>query len=88
MQPHFRIFTMNNCPDCNSAKALLSREKQSYTERTEFTREELTDLVGPVRTLPQIVARVGEDQYHVGGFKDLVKFVNSGYDLSLARKIG
>lgn len=73
----FTIFTMPNCPDCKNAKDLLTREQQSYTERTEFTREELQDLVGPVRTLPQIVVRTAEGKFHVGGYKDLVAYFNS-----------
>lgn len=73
---HFTIFTMPNCPDCANAKALLSREKQSYAERTEFTREELQALVGPVRTLPQIIVRTAEGKYHIGGYRALVAYFN------------
>ena len=73
---HFTVFTMDPCPHCKSAKELLTREKQSFLERATFTREELIDLVGPVRTLPQIVVTTAEGKFHVGGFTDLVAYFN------------
>ena len=73
---HFTIFTMNPCPHCVNAKELLTREEQSYIERDTFTREELQALVGPVRTLPQIVVRTDEGKFHVGGYTDLIAYFN------------
>lgn len=73
------VYTMPNCPDCKNAKAFLEREGINFKEVTDFTREELIELVGPVRTLPQIIqVRVDKQthemtKYHVGGYKDLVK---------------
>ncbi len=75
MTTKFTVFTMPSCPDCKNAKSLLTREGKTFEERTEFTREELTNLVGPVRTLPQIVVEDEEGMFYIGGYKDLVRFI-------------
>lgn len=85
--PVFTVFTMENCPDCKNAKDLLHRKKLVMEERKEFTSEELIGLVGPVRTLPQIVLTDDNgDKYHVGGYKDLVDHLMTG--AKVLRKLG
>lgn len=74
MLSHYTIYTMPNCPHCVSAKALFDREGLQYTEVKQFTREELTERVGPVRTLPQIIIKQGAEEFHIGGFTDLQAF--------------
>lgn len=91
----YTLFTMPGCPDCVRAKDLFEREGLSVVIRGEdvdqgyepFTPQELIALVGPVRTLPQVVAHYNGDSYHVGGYRDLVKFVNGG-DVQDLRKLG
>lgn len=90
-QVRYAVYTMPSCPDCKNAKDLLTRIGADFEEVTEFTPAELVALVGPVRSLPQIVLYdIGANAdhvtaYHVGGYKDLVK-LNAG-DLSNLRKI-
>ena len=89
----YAVYTMPNCPDCKNAKDLLERsgfvKGSGYEEITEFTPAELIALVGPVRSLPQIVVydllTDPVSVSHVGGYKDLVKLLNG--DLSNLRKI-
>lgn len=89
----YTLFTMPGCPDCVRAKELFEREGLSVVLRGDddgqepFTPDELINLVGPVRTLPQVVAHYNGDSYHVGGYRDLVKFVNGG-DVQDLRKLG
>lgn len=75
---HYTIYTMPNCPHCVAAKELFKRDGLEYTEITEFTREELQSVVGPVRTLPQILVKNEHGTWHVGGFTDLQVYRNSG----------
>lgn len=90
-QVRYAVYTMPNCPDCKNAKDLLTRKGLNFEEVTEFTPAELVALVGPVRSLPQIVMYDLEGNhdhvgvYHVGGYKDLVK-LQAG-DLTNLRKI-
>lgn len=74
----YTVYTMPNCPDCKNAKDLLHRKGKSFDEVTEFTREELINLVGPVRTLPQILVKNEQGLWHVGGYKDLVTYIAAG----------
>lgn len=76
MSAHFTIYTMPGCPHCVSAKQLLEREGKIFQEMTEFTKEELQALVGPVRTLPQIIMTTSEGKFHIGGYTDLVNLFN------------
>jgi glutaredoxin len=90
----YAVYTMPNCPDCKNAKDLLERkgfEKgKGYEEVTEFTPAELIAMVGPVRSLPQIVMydllTDPVTAFHVGGYKDLTKLMSG--DLTSLRKIG
>lgn len=75
----FTVYSMPNCPDCMNAKNLLKREGMEFVEKVagqDFTREELVQLVGPVRTLPQITRATSEGLFHVGGYRDLVSLMN------------
>lgn len=70
----YTIYTMQNCPDCKSAKDLFIREGLNFVEVTEFTPAELIEKVGPVRTLPQIIVTSGLESFHIGGYKDLLSY--------------
>lgn len=83
---HYTIYTMPNCPHCVAAKELFKREGLEFTEVKEFTREELLELVGPVRTLPQILVKNDDGLFHIGGFSDL-QALRTGKGNTL-RKIG
>lgn len=84
----FTVYSMPNCPDCMNAKNLLKREGMEFQEKVagqDFTREELVELIGPVRTLPQITRSTEEGLFHIGGYRDLVALMNGGG--STVRKI-
>lgn len=80
----FTLFGMPNCPDCIRAKDLLKSSGYEFETRGEgegevpFTPEELIALVGPVRTLPQIVVHLNGASYHVGGYRDLAQWYPAG----------
>lgn len=77
----YTVYTMPNCPDCKNAKDLLKRQGHEFEEKVagqDFTREQLMELVGNVRTLPQITVQNQDGVFYVGGFKDLAKLLNGG----------
>lgn len=78
MSTHYTIYTMPNCAHCIAAKDLFKREGLEFTEVTEFTREELLNLVGPVRTLPQILVKNDKGTWHIGGYTDLIEYRRAG----------
>lgn len=87
----YRVYTMPNCPDCKNAKALLERKGLDFEEVTEFTPQDLIDMVGPVRSLPQIIMIEDGNHdhagvYHIGGYKDLTDHLLTG--AKVLRKIG
>lgn len=70
----FTMYTMPNCPHCIGAKELLKSKGFQPSERIagkHFQRQELIDLLGPVRTLPQIILEQEGKMLHIGGFSDL-----------------
>lgn len=88
MNLRFTVFTMPNCPDCKNAKALLERKGLDFSEKVDFTPQELLNLVGPVRTLPQIVVEESSETFHIGGYKDLSSFLSlDPLNLATLRKI-
>lgn len=71
MAKKFTVYTIDNCPFCTSAKALLSANNlefdEIYVDKTD--QEKLIELVqrSGMRTFPQIY--LGDDL--VGGFTEL-----------------
>ena len=64
------VWSKNQCPYCEQAKALLKMKGIAFEERniqTDFTKEQLLEAVPTARTLPQIFL----DDAHVGGFNEL-----------------
>lgn len=89
MRDKYTVYTMPNCPDCKNAKQFLESRGCEFDEVTEFTPSELRELVGPVRSLPQIIFTRGgtNERYHVGGYKDLTKFMTDAQPFELARRL-
>ncbi|UKL15068.1 glutaredoxin 3 [Pseudomonas phage hairong] len=75
MRDKYTVYTMPNCPDCKNAKQLLETRGCEFEEVTDFTPNELRALVGPVRSLPQIILDQGGARFHIGGFKDLQSYL-------------
>jgi glutaredoxin len=64
------VWSKDACPFCVQAKALLEARGIEFEERnvsTDWTREQLLEVVPNARTLPQIFL----DEQHIGGFTDL-----------------
>ena len=65
------VWSKDQCPYCDQAKALLKQKGIAYEERNitsgSWTREQLLEVVPNARTLPQIFM----DDVHVGGFNEL-----------------
>lgn len=66
------VWSRDQCPYCDMAKALLTQRGITYEERnisTGWTREQLLEAVPGARSVPQIIM----DGELVGGFNELKK---------------
>ena len=66
------VWSKNQCPYCDQAKALLKHKGIEFEERNvskDWTKEQLLEAVPNARTLPQIFL----DEAHIGGFTELRK---------------
>jgi glutaredoxin len=64
------VWSKNQCPYCDQAKALLKMKGIEFEERnvsTDWTKEQLLEAVPTARTVPQIIL----DGELVGGFTEL-----------------
>ena len=64
------IWSRDQCPYCDQAKALLKSRNIEFEERNvsrDWTREQLLEAVPNARAVPQIFL----DQELVGGFNEL-----------------
>jgi glutaredoxin len=67
------IWSKENCPYCDQAKALLKQKDITFEERKigdGWTKEDLLEAVPSARTVPQIF--INEEL--VGGFTELKKY--------------
>jgi glutaredoxin 3 len=70
------VWSKDNCPFCEQAKALLTKQGIEYEERkigADWTREQLLESVPTARTVPQIFL----DNEHIGGFTELKKHLTT-----------
>jgi glutaredoxin len=66
------VWSKNQCPFCDQAKALLKSKNIPFEERKigeGYTKEQLLEAVPAARTVPQIFL----DEELVGGFTELKK---------------
>ena len=64
------VWSKDQCPYCDQAKALLTSRNIEFEERNvshDWTREQLLEAVPNARTVPQIFL----DEELVGGFTEL-----------------
>jgi len=64
------VWSKDNCPFCDQAKALLNQQGIAFEERrigAGHTREQLLEAVPTARTVPQIFL----DNEYIGGYTDL-----------------
>lgn len=69
------IWSKENCPQCDQAKALLKSKQLVYEERkigNGYTREDLLEAAPMARTVPQIFI----DGQHVGGVAELRGYIS------------
>ncbi len=68
------VWSKNQCPYCEQAKALLKIKGIAFEERniqTDFTKEQLLEAVPTARTVPQIIM----DDKLIGGFTQLQEYL-------------
>ncbi len=66
------VWSKNQCPFCDQAKALLSQKGIEFEERkigNGWTKEDLLEAVPTARTVPQIFL----NEQLIGGFQELRK---------------
>ena len=69
------VWSRNQCPYCDQAKALLKLKGIEFEERnvsTDWTKEQLLEAVPTARTVPQIII----DEKLIGGFTELRTFLS------------
>lgn len=68
------VWSKDNCPFCDQAKALLESKRIDYEEKKigeEYTKEQLLEAVPNARTVPQIFL----SGKHIGGFVELREYL-------------
>ena len=69
------VWSKDNCPYCDQAKALLTQKGIAYEEKKigkDYTKEQLLEAVPTARTVPQIFI----NNNLVGGFTQLQTYIN------------
>jgi len=67
------VWSKDQCPYCDQAKALLKMKGIEFEERnvqTTWSQEQLLEAVPTARTVPQIFL----DEQLIGGFTELKKY--------------
>ena len=70
------IYSKDNCPYCDRAKALLSLKNKQYQEMKigeDLTRDEFVSIFPNVKTVPHIIIN-GEQ---IGGFDKLTEWLDT-----------
>ena len=70
------IYSKDNCPWCEKARAFLNKKGLSYREiklGVDYTREELKTKIPHVN--PLTVPQIWINDIHIGGFTDLEKIL-------------
>ena len=70
------VWSKNNCPYCDQAKALLKLKNIEFEEKNvekDYSREQLLEAVPNARTLPQVFL----DGQLIGGFTELSAYFTS-----------
>ncbi len=69
------VWSKNQCPYCDKAKALLKNRNIKFEERKigeGWTKEDLLEAVPTARTVPQII--IGGNS--IGGYDQLIKYID------------
>lgn len=75
----FTIYSTETCTYCKQAKALLDRKGLAYTEVTlnADNLDEFSKKTNGAKTVPQIFYHDGDTTKHIGGYSDLMPFVEA-----------
>lgn len=76
-QPKILVYTSANCPYCSWSKRLLDKKQVSYKEirvdQDEAARGQLQE-----RTKRTSVPQIFIDDFHVGGYQDMIELDHDG----------
>jgi glutaredoxin len=85
----FTVYTKPNCPLCEQAKALLTQKQEPFEVinvdigqpkidgEQYVTREELIAKIPTAKSVPQIIRNDITSSWHVGGFTELKKLLET-----------
>jgi glutaredoxin len=76
----FVIYGKDNCFFCALAQRLLIKKGFNFQYLTlgkDYSKEELLDLFPTAKTVPQIVYNQDDITAYVGGYDDLITFIDS-----------
>ena len=85
------IVGKTNCPNCTNAKLFLKSNNIAFeyvsldddSTRQDFYAKIEKELGGKIRSVPQIWV----DEKYIGGYQDLVKFVNDNKKLAESKNL-
>lgn len=69
------VWSKDNCPYCDQAKALLAQRNIDFTEKKighGYSKEELLEEIPTARSVPQIII----NGQAIGGFTELRKYID------------
>ena len=85
------IYGKDNCSYCDRAKHLLEIYNLDYKYlrmSEDYTREELLELAPEAKSMPQIWNHVKGRTVHIGGYNELVKYLDENNDVRVYLDLG
>ena len=76
-QPKILVYTSANCPYCTWSKRLLDKKQASY-EEIRVDQDEAVRVQLQSRTKRTSVPQIFIDDFHVGGYQDMVELDQEG----------
>ena len=76
-QPKVLVYTSANCPYCVWSKRLLDKKQISY-EEIRVDQDEAMRVQLQARTKRTSVPQIFIDDFHVGGYQDMVELDQDG----------
>lgn len=75
----FHIITKDDCRYCKLAKSALRARGLDYTEEVLTPESWAVHKAGGMKTVPQVYVEKGSAMHHIGGFEDLVSYLNATF---------
>ena len=76
-QPKVLVYTSANCPYCQWSKRLLDKKQVSY-EEIRVDQDDAMRVQLQERTKRSSVPQIFIDDFHVGGYQDMVELDQDG----------